>query len=350
MNRKRYLLLVFMAIYMALTFVTPALAKNDACVIHNGSPLWINSNAVQAHLDHEDTECPADEPTPSPSPSPSPSPEPTVVPCTNGTDHNGPDQDGCGTPPVNGGSGGNTSNAGSGQTSGQVNGLGELWLDVVDGCKTSTLTIFAGTGEDKVEVKVFTHDWVEGEVEWWEDTRAYLRVRTRVEFDPNGDCAAKLAAETETTRLAEVNTGLVEANGDLITERDTALSTVGIRDGQIANMYDQMGVQEQAVFAANACTNDPLQYASAKFADSVKASMFDAIDGNPFAVLGSVCLLPLLGLLLGLGLIALSNRRATKTVVVPVPTGAEMAQKNKDSLKKNGKGGVKPPRKAKSRK
>lgn len=62
--------LLFVVVIVALTLLVAAsavTASNDTCVVHKGSELWVNHNALPAHLGHGDKLCdPVDPPVPTP--------------------------------------------------------------------------------------------------------------------------------------------------------------------------------------------------------------------------------------------------------------------------------------------
>lgn len=74
---------VFLLVLVALVLVVlNAWADNDTCVVHKGREIWVNHNALQAHLNHGDTLCADQNPDPTPivPPGPPPNPVPTDTP------------------------------------------------------------------------------------------------------------------------------------------------------------------------------------------------------------------------------------------------------------------------------
>lgn len=58
--RKKIIILLMAVAFAAASLLMPAtaFAKTNACLIHNGEALNVDTSAAQAHLDHGDDPCP----------------------------------------------------------------------------------------------------------------------------------------------------------------------------------------------------------------------------------------------------------------------------------------------------
>ena len=57
--RKKILILLMAVAFAAASLLMPAtaFAKTNACVVHNGAALNVDTSAAQAHLAHGDSPC-----------------------------------------------------------------------------------------------------------------------------------------------------------------------------------------------------------------------------------------------------------------------------------------------------